>query len=234
MSSRFFHGGDSDSESSSSEEEELYGAEGKEEASSEESSEEESESEEESSSDDEGGRLGASRFMKDAASSDESDDEEKNKIVKSAKDKRLEELEGTVRLVENAEKINDWAVISTGTFGSIPCGIMLIPFLEFDKMNRQVSKIIQSGSIPKLYIKTISDLEDIINETTVKQKSTTKKMNASNTKGLNAMKQKIKKNNKDYVAELDKYHDGRIYGVRRGRRDRSSGENSQKQGSADR
>jgi translation initiation factor 3 subunit C len=114
MSSRFFHGGDSDSESSSSEEEELYDVEGKAEESEEESSEEESESEEESSSDDEGGRVGASRFMKDVASSDESDEEGKHVVVKSAKDKRLEELEVTVRLIENAEKINDWAVISAG------------------------------------------------------------------------------------------------------------------------
>ena len=116
MSSRFFHGGDSDSESSSSEEEELYGVEREAEESEEESSEEESESEEGSSSDDEGGRIGASRFMKDVASSDESEDGDRTGVVKSAKDKRLEELEGTVRLIENAEKINDWAVISTGMF----------------------------------------------------------------------------------------------------------------------
>jgi len=116
MSSRFFHGGDSDSESSSSEEEALYGAEGGAAESEEESSEEESDSDEDSSSDDEGGPIGASRFMKDAASSDESDDEAKHAVVKSAKDKRLEEVEGTVRLIENKEKINDWAVISTGMF----------------------------------------------------------------------------------------------------------------------
>lgn len=118
MSSRFFHGGDSDSESSSSEDEELYGDEGKEEESEEESSDDESKSEDESSSSDEGGRIGASGFMKDVASSDESDDEDKVTVVKSAKDKRLEELEGTVRLIENAEKINDWAVISTGMSAS--------------------------------------------------------------------------------------------------------------------
>ena len=122
MSSRFFHGGDSDSESSSSEEEELYGVEGKAQDSEEESSEEESSEEEESSSDDEGGPIGASRFMKDVASSDESDDEDRHTVVKSAKDKRLEELEGTVRLIENKEKINDWAVISTGMFVRPPFG----------------------------------------------------------------------------------------------------------------
>ena len=72
-------------------------------------------------------------------------------------------------------------------------------------MNRQTVKILQSGSTPKIYIKTIADLEDSINQAVIKQRSTTKKMNASTTKGLNAMKQKIKKNNKDYTTELAKY-----------------------------
>lgn len=119
MSSRFFHGGDSDSESSSSDEEELYSD--HEEESEEESSEEEEdeeESEEEESSEDEGRAVGASRFLKPsggaADESDESDEDDRERVVKSAKDKRLEELEGTIKLIENAEKINDWAVISTG------------------------------------------------------------------------------------------------------------------------
>ena len=34
--------------------------------------------------------------------------------MKSARDKKFEELEGTIRLIENAEKIGDWTVISTG------------------------------------------------------------------------------------------------------------------------
>ena len=112
--SRFFHGGGSDSESSSSDEEELYSDHENEVSDEEESSEEESSEEESSSSDEEGGKTGANRFMKDIPESEESDDEDRVTIVKSAKDKRLEELEGTVRLIENAEKINDWAVISTG------------------------------------------------------------------------------------------------------------------------
>lgn len=60
---------------------------------------------------------------------------------------------------------------------------------------------------PRIYIKIISDLEDFMNETIARQKVSTKKMNATNAKGLNAMKQKIKRNNKDYVAELEKYRE---------------------------
>lgn len=44
-----------------------------------------------------------------------------------------------------------------------------------------------------------------MNETIATQKVTTKKLNATNAKGLNAMKQKIKRNNREYATEIDKY-----------------------------
>ena len=116
--SRFFTAGDSSSESSSSDEEELYSEEETEQKSEKASSDEEeegSDEDESSSSDDEGGKSGVSKFLRDAASSEgESSDSDTPKIVKSAKDKRLEELEGVIKLIENAEKINDWSSISTG------------------------------------------------------------------------------------------------------------------------
>ena len=74
-------------------------------------------------------------------------------------------------------------------------------------MNRQVVKITASEKPPKSYIKTISDLEDQMNDAIAKQKVSTKKMNATNAKGLNAMKQKIKRNNKEYTTEVEKYRE---------------------------
>lgn len=44
-----------------------------------------------------------------------------------------------------------------------------------------------------------------MNETIAKQKVTPKKMNALNARGLNAVKQRIKKNNKEYQAQIDEY-----------------------------
>lgn len=76
-------------------------------------------------------------------------------------------------------------------------------------MNRQVVKVVQQGTTPKIYIKMIADMEDMINETNEKQKSGGKKMNPINAKGFNAMKQKIRKNNKDYVTELEKYRENK-------------------------
>ncbi|KAK2740209.1 Translation initiation factor 3 subunit c [Myotisia sp. PD_48] len=193
--SRFFHGG-SDSESSSSDEEELYSDhEAEEEVSDEEeSSSEEESSEDESGSEDEKGATGINQFLKKMEESDESDeseDEGRPTVVKSAKDKRIDELEHTIKMIENAEKINDWAVIST----------------EFDKLNRQTAKMVQSGPVPKVYIQAIAELEDFMNETMAKQKVSTKKMNASNAKGFNTVKQRIKKNNKDYASEIEKYRE---------------------------
>lgn len=113
--SRFFTQGDSSSESSSSDEEQLYSEEEDVQKSEEESSEEEDASDEEaSSSSDEGGKSGVSKFLRDVASSDESEDEDKVTVVKSAKDKRLEELEGVVKVIDNASKIGDWSTIATG------------------------------------------------------------------------------------------------------------------------
>jgi translation initiation factor 3 subunit C len=61
--------------------------------------------------------------------------------------------------------------------------------------------------VPKLYIQAIADLETVMNETLEKQKVTPKKMNAINTKGLNAVRQKIRKNNKDYAKDIDLYRE---------------------------
>src|ERR1700683_5376416 len=78
-----------------------------------------------------------SRFLKTAGSSssssesdsdedsDESDEErdedsdgEVKKIVKSAKDKRLDEMEATGKVMDNGLKINDWVAISNGMCGT--------------------------------------------------------------------------------------------------------------------
>lgn len=115
--SRFFTAGDSSSESSSSDEEELYSEEETAENLEDESDEDEDASDDEdtsSSDSDDLGKRGSSKFLRDQVSSDESEVEEKVTVVKSAKDKRLEELEAVVKLIDNAQKINDWGSISSG------------------------------------------------------------------------------------------------------------------------
>jgi translation initiation factor 3 subunit C len=116
--SRFFRGGDDSSSDSSSDEEELYSEEEEEEEqqdSQEDSSEADSD---DSSSDDEGGR-GINKFLKDASSDSEDSDDEVRAKVKSAKDKRLDELESSIKQIENGQKNGDWTLISAGTRNTV-------------------------------------------------------------------------------------------------------------------
>ena len=117
--SRFFTAGDSSSESSSEDEQELYSDEElrgaqKSNEDSDEDSDEGGSDEDDSSSSDEGGPSGASKFLREAGESDSDSDDEKVKVVKSAKKKRFEELEGVIKTIENALKINDWSIIAAG------------------------------------------------------------------------------------------------------------------------
>ncbi|KAI1206624.1 eukaryotic translation initiation factor 3 subunit 8 N-terminus-domain-containing protein [Annulohypoxylon truncatum] len=195
--SRFFRSGDDSSSESSSEEEELYSEEEEEEEEQEAESEEdededEDESEEESSSDEEGGkRSGAARFLRGDDSESEESDDEAPKTLKSAKDKQLAELESIIDTIEKRQKISDWGAVSA----------------EFDKLNRQAAKISERGRTPKLYIKALVELEDAMNEAISKQKVTPKKMNATSARGLNAVKQKIKKLKQDYQSQVDSYRE---------------------------
>jgi translation initiation factor 3 subunit C len=114
--SRFFRqAGDSDSESEESDEELMSSGD-----------------EDAAPSKATGAKPAMSRFLKTAGSSsspsasdsdsesesesdgDEDSEDGAKKVVKSAKDKRLDEMEATGRVMDNGLKINDWVAISNG------------------------------------------------------------------------------------------------------------------------
>ena len=107
--SRFFHGG-SDSDSDFSDDSDLR-------------SEEDIEKSEDESEDENiakpvtttGPATGASMFKRGAiVESDEEDEDDVRRVVKSAKDKRFEEMRSIVHAIDNARKINDWVALQTG------------------------------------------------------------------------------------------------------------------------
>jgi translation initiation factor 3 subunit C len=78
-------------------------------------------------------------------------------------------------------------------------------------MNRLVPTLIKQndGKVPKMYIQAIADLETVVTETHEKQKVTPKKMNAINQRGFNAIRQKVKKQNRDYQRDIDLYRENK-------------------------
>lgn len=147
-------------------------------------------------------------------SSDESDEEGPKVKIKSATEKRLDEMEATGKTIDNALKINDWVAISNGMLRmiSVSARSHAPHCLEFDKLARMIQRQQNiSESISPFYIRTLVSLESSSNSTIAKEKKADKKMNATNAKALTAMKQKIKKASKEHETQIKKFQEVCIY-----------------------
>ncbi|KAF9344648.1 Translation initiation factor 3 subunit c, partial [Mortierella sp. NVP85] len=182
MSKFFARSGDSDSDDTASDySDELTTSE----------SEDHSDSDSDDSSSDDGRPALRNRLL--GAGSDDSDsDEDVVRVVRSAKDKRFEEIEQAVTAMANGQKINDWVSAQN----------------EFERANKAIQKaagIIAQTGVPKFYIKAVAELEKATQAALEKEKTASKKMNASNSKALSSMKSKVKKNNRLYEKEIQEY-----------------------------
>ncbi|NP_001129648.1 eukaryotic translation initiation factor 3 subunit C [Xenopus laevis] len=121
-----------------------------------------------------------------------SDDEEDTKrVVRSAKDKRFEELTNLIKTIRNAMKIRDMT----------KC---LEEFELLVKAFIKAKNIVDKEGVPRFYIRLLSDLDDYLNELW-EDKEGKKKMNKNNAKALSTLRQKLRKYNRDFEASITAY-----------------------------
>eukprot|EP00063_Salmo_salar_P039922 XP_014014757.1 PREDICTED: eukaryotic translation initiation factor 3 subunit C isoform X2 [Salmo salar] len=119
------------------------------------------------------------------------DEEDTKRVVRSAKDKRFEELTNLIKTIRNAMKIRDMSKCLE----------------EFEQLCRAFLKsktIVDKEGMPPFYIRLLSDLEDYLNQLW-EDKEGKKKMNKNNAKALSTLRQKIRKYNRDYETEIASY-----------------------------
>jgi translation initiation factor 3 subunit C len=80
--------------------------------------------------------------------------------------------------------------------------------VEFDKLLRLVQRQQNvSEPVPSFFIRQLSTLETALNSAIAKEKESKKKMNATNARALNGMKQKVKKTVKDFEKEVKDFRE---------------------------
>ncbi|VDO36685.1 unnamed protein product, partial [Brugia timori] len=123
----------------------------------------------------------------------DSDDEGQKRVVKAQKDRKFEELKDLIKQAKNSRNIKDMSKLLS-TFEEL-CKV-------FEKTKVVLTR--QNMSTPRFYVRILVELEDFVNEQW-DDKEARKTMSKSNSKGLTALRQKIRKYNKDMEIEVNAY-----------------------------
>lgn len=130
-------------------------------------------------------------FMKGAHSDSESDsDNDDRKVVKSAKEKLLDDIKQSIDSISKEREEENWSSLLS----------------EFDKLGRSLAKAEkQNISTPNVYIKNLVILEDSLNDIASNAKETKKKMNAAESRAFNTLRQRVRKQVKEFQSHVDLY-----------------------------
>ncbi len=124
-----------------------------------------------------------------------SDDEEETKrVVRSAREKRYEQLKNDIHKIRNSMKINDFKKMEEG-FQDL-CK-------DFDKTKPVIDKE-ENGVVPRFYFRILFDLERKIDETWASEQK--KKLNKQNAKSLGTLRQRLRRylKEKEFEADVEK------------------------------
>lgn len=120
----------------------------------------------------------------------QSDSEDEKRVVRSAKDKRQEEIHAVLRNLNNHKKIKDMSKVET----------------DFDDLVKLYEKALKLNEVeihPHFYIRTLAQMEDFVNESWGQRKVLSK----AAAKSLTILRQKIRKYVKDFEEPIKKYRE---------------------------
>ncbi|XP_010417050.1 PREDICTED: eukaryotic translation initiation factor 3 subunit C-like [Camelina sativa] len=134
------------------------------------------------------------RYLADCDDSVSCGDTDTKRVIKPTEDKRFEEMTNTVGMIEHYMNINHWVCVPE----------------TFERLNKQVEKFMKvtnAVKAPRLYIKALVMMEDFSNKRSLDDddKKSKKKMSATNSKALNSMRHKLKKNNVQYQEDITRF-----------------------------
>lgn len=118
------------------------------------------------------------------------------RIVRSAKEKRYEELSNIIKTIRNHRKIRDMSSI-------------LQSFEDLSRAHQKAMPVIQkeeNGVTPRLLVRALVELEDFINEVWG-DSETRKNLSKNNSKAFGLLRQKFRKYVKDFENDLAKFRE---------------------------
>ncbi|XP_030755703.1 eukaryotic translation initiation factor 3 subunit C [Sitophilus oryzae] len=124
------------------------------------------------------------------------DEEEVKRVVRSAKEKRYEELTNIIKQIRNFKKIKDMSS-------------MLNSFEDLQKAFVKASPVIakeENGQTPRFFLRCLAEMEDFINEMW-EDRDGRKNMSKNNSKSLASMRQKLRKYLKDFEEDIVKFRE---------------------------
>ena len=124
-----------------------------------------------------------------------SDEEEDTKrIVRSAKEKRYEEITNLIKQIRNFKKIKDMSSLISSFEDLMRAYTKALPVISKE----------EGGVTPRFYLRCLVEVEDFVNEVW-EDREGRKNMSKNNSKSLTSLRQKMRKYNKDFEEEILKF-----------------------------
>lgn len=119
------------------------------------------------------------------------DEEDTKRVVRSAKEKRYEELKNIIKKIKNNKRSKDMSALFTSFEDLIRAYAKALPVVMKE----------EGGKTPRFYVRCLAELDDFI-RSSWEDKSGRKGMSKNNAKGLTTLRQKHRKYIRDYEADL--------------------------------